>query len=89
MDAASDTTDPAIRGIEHELDLVRSAIGMVASGGAPRVSLVGLRLGEQLLGQARQMALQAGVRIVPLWRSDEAGLDIAVERIAGLEPDAE
>jgi hypothetical protein len=27
------------------------------------------------------MALQAGVRIVPLWHADEAGVDIAVERI--------
>ena len=27
------------------------------------------------------LAANAGVRIVPLWRTDEAGLDIAVERL--------
>ena len=54
---------------------------MVAAGGAPRVVLAGLRFGEQLLAPARAMAGEAGVRIVPLWTADDAGADLAVERI--------
>jgi hypothetical protein len=67
--------------VEHEVGLIRGAIALVASGGAPRVVVAGLRLGEALLPTARRMALEAGVRIVPLWRADEAGLDVAVERL--------
>lgn len=83
MDAASDATDLAVRTIERELELVRGAVDMVASGGAPRVQFAGLRFAGQLLAPARRMALQAGVRIVPLWHADEAGVDIAVEPIPG------
>jgi hypothetical protein len=66
--------------LEHEVALIRDAIALVASGGAPRVVVAGLKLGDALLPTARRMADQAGVRIVPLWRADEAGLDVAVER---------
>jgi hypothetical protein len=74
--------NPGALKVEQELSLIRDAIAMVASGGAPRVILAGLRLGEGLLQPARRMALEAGVRIVPLWSADDAGADIAVERIA-------
>jgi hypothetical protein len=67
--------------LEHEVALIRDAIALVASGGAPRVVVAGLKLGDALLPTARRMADQAGVRIVPLWRADEAGLDVAVERL--------
>jgi hypothetical protein len=67
--------------VEHEVGLLRDAIALVASDGAPRVVVAGLRLGDALLPTARRMALEAGVQIVPLWRADEAGLDIAVERL--------
>lgn len=68
--------------LEHEMRLIREAIAMVASGGAPRVVLAGIRFGETLLDPSRRLALEAGVRLVPLWGADEAGADIAVERIA-------
>ncbi len=64
------------------MNLVREAITMVASGGAPRVVVGGLRFGEALLATARGLATEAGVRLVPLWMPDDAGADIAVERIA-------
>ena len=67
--------------LEHEMRLVREAIAMVASGGAPRVILAGINFAETLLDPARRLALEAGVRLVPLWRADEAGADIAIERI--------
>lgn len=67
--------------LEYEMRLIREAIAMVASGAAPRVVLANIRFGETLLDPARRLALEAGVRLVPLWKTDEAGADIAVERI--------
>jgi hypothetical protein len=77
-DRIADTVPIAV---EQEATLIRDAIALVASGRAPRVVVAGLRLSDALLPTARRMALQAGVRIVPLWRADEAGLDVAVERL--------
>jgi hypothetical protein len=71
--------DPPIP--EAEVRLVREAIAMVASGGARRVVLAGISFGEPLLDLARRLALEAGVRLVPLWRADGAGAEIAIERI--------
>ena len=61
--------------------LVREAIAMVASGASPRMVIGGLHFGEALLTVARPAAAEAGVRIVTLWMPDDAGADIAVERI--------
>jgi hypothetical protein len=82
MDDAEDQAARVVPAtLEHEMQLIREAIAMVASGGAPRVVLAGIRFGETLLDPGRRLALDAGVRLVPLWRSDEAGADLAVERI--------
>lgn len=70
-----------IRTLEYELDLIRGAIALVASGGAPRVRLASLSFGEQLLEPARRMATTAGVRVVPAWTSDEGGASLTVEPI--------
>jgi hypothetical protein len=67
--------------LEHEMALIREAIAMVALGGAPRIILAGINFGETLLDPARRLALEAGVRLVPLWRADERGADIAIEKI--------
>jgi hypothetical protein len=77
-----DSGDAAIVVLERELELVRNAIAMVASGAAPRVSLGSLQFGEQLVEPARRLALEAGVRIVPLWTSADGGTGLAVERLA-------
>lgn len=68
--------------LEREMRLVSEAITMVAGGGSPRVTVAGLRFGEALLTTARGLATAAGVRLVPLWMPDDAGADIAIERIA-------
>jgi len=82
MERSGDRTAEVVPAtLEHELQRIRAAIALVASGGAPRASVVGLQLGDALLGQARRDAFQAGVRLVPLWRADEAGVDVAIERI--------
>ena len=77
---ADRTVDLVTSTLDRELDLVRGAVAMVAAGKAPRVVLASLRFGEQLVAPAREMAAKAGVRIVPLWRADESGADLAVER---------
>ena len=50
-------------------------------GRSPRVVVAGIHFGDQLIEPAREMATDAGVRLVPLWMPDEAGSDIAIERI--------
>jgi len=69
------------RTLDQELNLVREAIALVASGGSRRVVVGGLRFGEALLVPAQMLATEAGVRLIPLWMPDDAGADIAVERI--------
>jgi hypothetical protein len=82
VDQADRTAELVTKTLEREMSLIRDAIALVASGGSPRVVIAGLRLGETLLDPARRIALEAGVRLVPLWSGDEAGVDVAVERIA-------
>ena len=82
MDQLPDQSPTRVsRTLEIEMNLVRDAIAMVAGGGSPRVVLGGLRFGEALLASARILAAEAGVRLVPLWMPDDAGADIAIERI--------
>ena len=82
MDQAADRTAALVATtFDREMSLIREAIALVASGGSPRVMIAGLRLGDVLLDPARRLAIEAGVRLVPLWTADEAGVDIAVERI--------
>ncbi len=74
--------DPASavqRQLDRELQLVADAIALVAGGRSPRVTVAGLRLGDAVLAPARELAREAGVRIVPHWSADETGVDIAVE----------
>jgi hypothetical protein len=73
--------EPVARALEREASLVHDAIAMVASGRSRRVVVAGLHFGDQLIEPARTMASDAGVRLVPLWTTDEAGVDIAIERI--------
>jgi len=75
------TAEIVTAALEREVELIREAIAMVAGGGSPRVIVAGLRLGDALLPSARRMAIEAGVRIVPLWPADETGIDISVERL--------
>jgi hypothetical protein len=62
---------------EHQLDLVRSAIALLATGGARRVTLVNLALSEGTLREAGGLARAAGMllRIAPRG----AASDITVE----------
>jgi hypothetical protein len=80
MDRSPDA--PVTRTLQSEVELIRDAIGLVASGGSKRVTVAGLRFGSELLPQARQMAGSRGVHVEPIWSTDEVGgVDIVVERI--------
>jgi hypothetical protein len=84
MDLDEDEPTAAVaRTLESEMDLIRHAIAMVAGGGASRVTVANLRLAETLLAPAILLAAETGVRLVPLWTADDAGLDITIERIDG------
>jgi hypothetical protein len=76
------TGEPVANTLEHEFDLVRSAIALVSSGGAASVSLGSLHFGEQLIEPARKIAAVAHVRVMPIWSADEAGAGLAFERAA-------
>jgi hypothetical protein len=65
--------------LERDLAIVRSAIGLVARHGAPRVLVAGLHSGDELLRAARSVADQAGVRIVAIPGGDAEMLDLEVE----------
>ncbi len=81
MDQPIDRTTEAVPAtLEKEMRLIREAIALVASGGAPRTVVAGLQLSDALLAPARLMATEAGVTLVPLWRTDDSGLDFAIER---------
>ena len=53
---------------------MHDAIAVVAAGGARRVVVGGLRFGEALLDPASALAAAAGVKLVPLWMPDDAGV---------------
>ncbi|MHB8893212.1 MAG: hypothetical protein ACYC65_14345 [Candidatus Limnocylindrales bacterium] len=81
MEAIEEPAGILARKLEGELRLIEGAILMVARKGAPRVLVAGLQLGGQVLEPAQRLAAAAGVRLVPLWTSDETLFDIRVEAL--------
>jgi len=75
FDAAPAPEAPA--DIEHQLDLVRCSIALLAGGGARRVTLVGLAVSDATLREAAALARASGM----LLRSAPhgSGRDITVE----------
>ena len=62
---------------EHQLDLVRSAIALLAAGGARRVTLVNLALSDGTLREASLLARTSGMLLRVASRG--AGSEITVE----------
>jgi hypothetical protein len=71
------------RTIDHELDIVRAAIAMVAVGASGRVVVASLRFGDEILPRAQALAGLRGLRVVPLWTMDDGHHSIAIERRDG------
>jgi hypothetical protein len=64
-----------------EVRLVREAILLVASQGAPRVMVAGLTWGEQVLDVLRRSALESGVRLLARSTARADRVDVVVEPI--------
>ena len=60
---------------------VRSAIDLIAAGGAQRVTLIGFPGAERLLPRAQILAAEAGLTARAVWQPDGTGCDISVERV--------
>ncbi|HTS14238.1 MAG TPA: hypothetical protein VMH24_01120 [Candidatus Sulfotelmatobacter sp.] len=55
------------RAIVREVRLVEGAIALVASGGAPRVTVGGLSFGAQILSRVAPVAHRKRVQVHELW----------------------
>ena len=72
------------RAIDREVDLVMSAVNLVASGGSPSVMVAGLHLTDAVIEIVQPDATRAGVVLEPLWGSDETTRDVRVTRAVPL-----
>ena len=64
-----------------EVAEVESAIALVALGQASRVTLTGLKFGEQLARRFGQEAQDKGLLLEPILWPEDAGCDLTVRRI--------
>ena len=69
------------RRLTSEVAEVEGAIALVASGSASRVTLSGLKFGEQVAGRFRVEARSKGVVLEPIPWPEDAGCDLIVRRI--------
>jgi hypothetical protein len=62
---------------EHQVDLIRSAVALLAAGGARRVTLIGMTLDSRSLSKVGSLVRANGMamRVVP----GHVGCDITVE----------
>lgn len=63
--------------LEHEFDLIRSAVALLAAGGARRVTLVGLPLDGPAMREARSLVRASGMSMRAV--AGPVGHDITVE----------
>ena len=66
--------------LEHEFDLIRSAVALLAAGGARRVTLVGLPLDGPALREAGSLIRASGMSMRAV--AGPHGCDITVEASA-------
>jgi len=66
--------------LDREVELVMSAVDLVASGGAPSTQVIGLRLTDSVIEIVRPMAEARGVLVDPMWGPDETTKDVRVHR---------
>ena len=73
--------DETRRRLTSEVAEVEGAIELVASGAASRITLSGLRFGEQVARRFRAEAGAKGVHLEPILWPEDAGCDLIVRRI--------
>ncbi len=74
------------RTIDREVELIASAIDLVASGSARATTVAGLRLAEAALAIVRPRADASGVIVEALWGADEGTTDVRVRRVDEAHP---
>jgi hypothetical protein len=74
---ALDLPQGSRRKLEHEFDLIQSAVTLLGAGGARRVTLVGMSLDEQGLREAGFLVRASGMVICAEKR--QAAFDITIE----------
>jgi hypothetical protein len=67
--------------LTSEIAEVESAITLVASGSASRITLTGMRFGEQVARRFHAEAAAKGLRLEPIPWPEDAGCDLIVRRI--------
>jgi hypothetical protein len=77
---AAPDTEETRRRLTSEVAEVETAIALVASGSAIRITLAGLRFGEQLAERFSAVARSRGIRLEPLPWPDDSGCDLVVRR---------
>jgi hypothetical protein len=78
---ASPDPEETRRRLTSEVGEVESAIALVASGSASRITLTGLRFGEALADRFGVDAQLKGVLLEALPWPDDTGCDLTVRRI--------
>lgn len=63
--------------LEHEFDLIRSAVALLAAGGARRVTLVGMSMDERALREAGFLVRASGM--VMRAEKRQTGFDVTIE----------
>lgn len=71
------------RTIDREVELLTSAVNLVASGGARSATVAGLRLADAAMDIVRPLAVDVGLVLDPLWGADEGGTDVRVRHATG------
>jgi hypothetical protein len=87
MKRAGDTSpldrDETRRRLEREIEEVTAGIALVASGSASRVSVSGIRFGEELIERLRGEAERNGIVLVAEPWPEDSGCDLVIRRIDG------
>jgi hypothetical protein len=74
---ARDLPQAGQQDLEHEFDLVRSAVALIAAGGARRVTLVGLPLDTEALREVGSLVRANGMSMRVM--TGHVGWDITIE----------
>ncbi|MGA2512896.1 MAG: hypothetical protein ABSG37_04675 [Candidatus Limnocylindrales bacterium] len=67
--------------LASEVAEVESAMALVISGSASRITLSGLRFGDQVARRFDSEARSKGVRLEPILWPEDAGCDLIVRKI--------
>ena len=73
--------DDTISTLDREIELVKGAVRMVATGSASRLTVAGLWFGAAVVDVLDAWARLAGVALEPLWGLGDSPCDIRVTRV--------